>query len=906
MSTYKPGEFEDKWEKVYSEKKTFEPGVDTKKKKFFITVPVPYPDGRLHLGHLYTWTRADVYARFMRMKGFNVLWPQSWHFTGGPMMGMSIRLKNKDPVAISIMQKAGVSPSEMEKFTDPLEMGLYFSKTFKNDMQKAGMSIDWRREFILSYTPHYSKFVEWQLRKLKDKGLIVQGNHPVVWCPREDTPLGDHDRAEGEGESPMLFSIIKFKHDDIVLPVATLRPETVFGATNLWVNKQISYRIIQIRGEKWIVSQEFAKKAEYQFKDIKDQGEFDIGSLLGKNAVNPVNGEELTILNADFVDKDVNTGLVMSVPMHAPFDYFYWEKIKTESPELYRKPKKVIDVLGQESLIEEAVKKAGGQANGLKEATRFVYKKETNDGILNSNSGELSGLAVKQGKEKAIDILKGLSAYDSFYEVSGKVVCRCGSRGLVKLVENQWFIRYSDKELKEKAIAYIEKMNIFPPEAKAQVINSIYNMEDKAMARRGGLGTPLPWNKDWIMEPLSDSTIYMAFYTISHIIKDIDVKEVNDELFDYVFFGVDTKKKPSKKMEDMRREFEYWYPVNLRVTAKDLLTNHLIFFILNHVALFPEDKWPRGLGVNGWLIINDIKMAKSKGNALTISESVEEHGADAVRLIAAASNGIDDVKWSLSDISAAKQRFEVMMDAVEILNDIDNKKSEIDRFLMSRMNYMIKAAEENYSEMKFRNAVFSSFFEGIDNLKFYLDAGGRDEETLRKYINGMVRLIHPVFPFITEEINKKLGGKNLLEESGWPDAGSYKQDEVIENEVSALKSTMEDISKLIKITEKKPSKIVIGIAGKELFDVYNSVVEAAKKTQNPKEIRGVLKTSGEFVEKLLKNPNRIPKNGLDRETEIKLFEELKGYIKRLFGAEIEIKESDDEKAAPGRPKIDLL
>ena len=907
MSTYKPGEFEDKWNKVYAEKKIFQPEINTKKKKFFINVPVAYPDGRLHLGHLYTWTRADIYARFMRMKDYNVLWPQGWHFTGGPIIGMSIRLKDKDPTAIKIMEQSKVSKENIEKFaSDPVQMGLYFSKTFKEDFELAGMSIDWRREFILSYTPQYTKFVEWQLRKLKDKGLITQGNHPVIWCPREDTSLGDHDRAEGEGESPMLFSIIKFKCGELILPVATLRPETVFGVTNIWINDKIKYRKIEVDGESWIVSSEFEKKLPYQLKEIKSASDFDISSIIKTTAVNPVNNEEIPVLNADFVDKDLNTGVVMSVPMHSPADYVYWEKVRESAPSLYKKPKKIIDVDGYENLIEDAVKKNGSDKPGLKEATRFVYKKEASEGKLNDKNGPLSGLTINEGREKAIELLKGLSAYDSIYELSGRVVCRCGSEGLVKMVQNQWFIKYSDKKLKEKAIDHVSRMNIYPQEARAQVINSIYNLEDKAMARRGGLGTPLPWDKEWIVEPLSDSTIYMAFYTISHIIKTLDPGDVNDELFDYVFLGEKPKHQITPKADEMKKEFEYWYPVNLRITAKELLTNHLIFFILNHVALFPEDKWPIGLGINGWLVINDIKMSKSKGNTMLISESIKEFGADIVRSIAATSNGIDDVKWSTSDINTIKQKFEFLMDTIEILNDFGDERRVVDRFLVSKLGRMVVDTESNYSQLKYRNAVFTSFFEGLDYLKFYLEAGGKNRETLKTFISCVIKLVHPIFPFITEELNSRLGAKTLLEESeSWPRAEDYGLDEIAENEVSVLRSTVDDISKLIKITGKTPSRITIGIAPAEKFSTYNEIVESAKKTKNPKELRSMLKRQDAFTDRILKNPNRIPINELDIEIEKKTFEESKEYLTRIFNSEIKVQDSVDEKASPGRPKIEL-
>jgi Leucyl-tRNA synthetase len=118
MSKYELKEIEKKWRNVYEEKKLYEADADENKEKFFITVPVMYPDGRLHTGHMYTWTRADVFARFQRMKGKNVLFPQGFHMTGGPMAGMSLRLKNGDEKAIKIMKEQGATEEDIKKFAE--------------------------------------------------------------------------------------------------------------------------------------------------------------------------------------------------------------------------------------------------------------------------------------------------------------------------------------------------------------------------------------------------------------------------------------------------------------------------------------------------------------------------------------------------------------------------------------------------------------------------------------------------------------------------------------------------------------------------------------------------------------------------------------------------------------------
>ncbi len=903
MPKYEPKEIEEKWRRIYNEKKLYEADIDENKEKFFITVPVMYPDGRLHTGHMYTWVRADIFARFQKMRGKNVLFPQGFHMTGGPMAGMSLRLKNKDQKAIDLMKRQGATDADIERFaSSPLELGLFFGKTYKSDFNLIGASIDWRRNFILSYTKQYSKFVEWQFRTLKKLGYIKQGSHPVIWCPNEDTALGDHDRAEGEGESPVEFTIIKFKLGDIVLPAATLRPETIYGVSNIWINQDGDYKKIHLsNNEEWIVSKEFTEKLGYQSKNAIRIEDFDIKSILGRSAANPINGESIPVLNGKFVKTDINTGIVMSVPMHAPLDYYYYNQINKDMK--LNNPIKIVEVDKDQNIIENAINKFGKDEKGLQEATKYVYKTEFNYGRLNDKNGELSGKPVKEAKESAIELIKKKNAYDRFYEPSKEVICRCGAKGVVKLVENQWFIRYSDKELKEKALDWIGKMNIMPEEARAQLTNAVYNLEDKAATRKGGLGTPLPWDNNWLIEPLSDSTIYMAYYTFSHIIKDIKEEEITDEIFDYILLGKENGKKFDEKIEKMKKEFEYWYPLDLRVTAKELITNHIAFFIMNHIAIFSKDKLPRGISINGWLTVNKQKMSKSKGNTMTIDYVVNEYGADSARLIASASNGMDDADWDLDNINGFKQKIVFILDLTEIIESFQGERKLIDEFLLSKINRLIKNTEKEYENMKYKNAVNYSFFEFTEDIKQYINYGGNNKETIKYALIIFSKLNHPIFPFVTEEINSVINGGELLErQKSWPETKKEYDNEIVENEFDTANKTIDDINSLIKITKSNPKEIIIGIATEEKFDIYNKIREKASIDRNPSELRKGLPVN-DFVNRLLKNPKRLPDKKLDRDKEIRVFEEIKTIIEKNLGSKIKIEESKEDKAMPGKPML---
>ena len=231
---------EEKWRGRWEASKIFETELNSKKQKYFITVAYPYPNSPQHVGHGRTYTLADVHARYMRMKGYNVLFPMAFHYTGTPIISMSQRVLGKDMELLNTFRTIyNLSDDVISTFVIPVEIASFFHKEIKQGMKEMGYSIDWRREFT-TIDKGYSKFISWQFRLLRKKGLVVQGSHPVGWCPKDHNPVSQHDTM-GDVEPDFLeYTLIKFSTDDgYILPTATLRPETIFGVTNLWINPDI-------------------------------------------------------------------------------------------------------------------------------------------------------------------------------------------------------------------------------------------------------------------------------------------------------------------------------------------------------------------------------------------------------------------------------------------------------------------------------------------------------------------------------------------------------------------------------------------------------------------------------------------------------------------------------------------
>jgi len=408
---------ETKWRKKWEEGKDFEADPNDKEKKF-ITVAYPYPNSPQHIGHGRTYTLADVHARFYRMKGYNVLFPMGFHYTGTPILGMAKRVEAGDSEIIDGLKNIyGVAESDIKTFVEPIKIADYFHEEIKAGMVEMGYSIDWRREFT-TIDPVYQKFIEWQINTLRKKNLIIQGSHPVGWCPNDQNPVSQHDTMGDVEPDFTEYILIKFKFEDFVIPTATLRPETLFGVTNLWVNPETNYEKITVDGEKWIVSAECAHKLEFLDRKVTHDGKIRGSELVGKEVALPHKNKMIPMLEASFVESPTGTGLVMSVPAHAPFDYQALVDFKKNQPlgsELQLiKPISIIQTEGYGEIpAKEAVEKLGisdQNDSKLEKATDEIYGKEFYGGVLKQTTEQSAGKKVSEAKDP---IKKWLAAIQS-------------------------------------------------------------------------------------------------------------------------------------------------------------------------------------------------------------------------------------------------------------------------------------------------------------------------------------------------------------------------------------------------------------------------------------------------------------------------------------------------------------
>ncbi len=833
---------EKKWQDKWNKEKVFEANSKEGKPKFFLNFPYPYINSYLHLGHAFSSVRVDIMARYKRMQDFNVLFPQGWHCTGTPVWAAAQRIKENEPKQLAILKNLGFKEEEIKKFSNVKHWIDVFVPAAKEDFTRIGNSVDWRRSFITTdLNPQYDKFIRWQFRKLKEKGLVTTGEYPVVWCPKDNMPVGDHDRVEGEGETTQEFSLLKFKFDDGFLIAATLRPETVYGETNFWVNPDVNYVKVKVEKETWIVSKECSQKLEVQGKNVKLLKEINGKELIGKYCEAPLIGKKIIILPAPFSDPKIGTGLVTSVPSDAPYDYIALRDLQENETEMKKynlnfeeirkiKPIPIID--SKEWGDTPAVKivndmKIKNQKDpNLEKATETIYKAGFYSGKMNSNCEKFSGMSVSEAKEKMKDLMKEKNLLEPFFELTGKVVCRCLTPCVAKIVSDQWFLKYGDKDWKEKTHQALNKMTLYPEITRSQFKYVINWLREWACTHHHGTGTRLPWDEKWIIESLSDSTIYMAYYTISHLINEYPEEKIDDSFFDFIFLS---KGKGDKKMQEMKKEFEYWYPFDVRSSGKDLVQNHLTFCLFNHTAIFPEKYWPKGMSVNGWLLVNGEKMSKSKGNFFTIREILERYPADVIRVnLIYGGEGIDDPNFDLNTAKGIKQKLQQFYEFVLENYHKSQKKTlttKDEKFIESYNKYL-KDGTEAMDKMLFRTAFVNLFYQMQKILKEYTESKDFNQEVLNNFLLTQIRILAPFCPHIAEEIWEKLGNKGFISTAQWPRYEETKkvvrQEDINEKIIESVNERLEKVSQTQQFT-----KIYLYVMPFEIKQIDKNKIEKA-------------------------------------------------------------------------------
>lgn len=934
---------EAKWQKRWDDNRIFEADPKAGKKKFFLTIAFPYPNMPFHVGHGRPYTLTDVYARYMRMRGYNVLFPMAFHYTGTPVLAIAKRVASKESNLIEELKEIYKVPDEqIATFIEPLNIANYFRGDDEDTMKAMGYSIDWRREFT-TIDPPFSSFIGWQFRKLRSKGLIKQGSHPVGWCPNDNNPMGQHD-TKGDVEPEIgEMTLIKFELDGTFLPTGTLRSETIFGVTNIWVRPDLDYVRAEVNEEKWIISNNCADKLLLLGENVKILEPISGKTLIGKEVVNPFTGKKVPVLPASFVDPANATGIVMSVPGHAPFDWIALEELK-KAPNILAsygleskmvldiEPISVISLVGHSEFPALDMLKHVGvkdqKDEKVAEATKEVYSEEFHLGKMKETAGQYSGLSVPEARMRVEAKLVAEGKAERMCELLNRpIYCRCGTEVVVKVLQDQWFIDYGNEQWKVLARECLNLMKIAPEDLRSEFNNVIGWLKEKACARKQGLGTRLPWDPDWIVESLSDSTIYMAYYILAKYVnsKKICAESMTDAVFDYILLGEGEAASVTTEsgldintLKEMREEFLYFYPLDSRNSGRDLVPNHLTFFIFNHAAIFGRELWPKQIVVTGSVLMEGKKMSKSLGNIIPLKEAINSYGVDPFRLtILSTAELLQDADFSPALAKALRERLERLYLSTSELakNEVAAQETKIDRWMLSRLQEYISAMTKAMDNLRFREAIQNSIYLLDQDIQWYLKRSEATENSgqfhiLRKVLETRILFLAPFTPHLCEELWEILGNKNFVSNSGWPeyDESEIDIEALLGEELIAL--LKEDTISILNATKLMPKRITFYVAAQWKWRIYLDALRLVRdrNLKIPLLMKGAMKDSelrkkgkhvASFVEEITQDLIRMPKETIERRlvaseiNELETIFEAKSFLGKELKAKIEIYKEDD-------------
>ncbi|CAF1142501.1 unnamed protein product, partial [Didymodactylos carnosus] len=846
--------------------------------KYFVTFPYPYMNGRLHLGHTFSLSKCEFAVGYQRLKGKHCLFPFGFHCTGMPIRACADKLQRE-------LQEFGFPP----EFPSDEDNNVNETEDAKQQQDHNDIKIENKAKGKKSKAAAKStgEKYQWQIMRslgIDDDNEIKKFSDPLYWLAYfpphvkedldmmglkvNDQPCMDHDRSTGEGVAPQEYTLIKLKiHDDhvpeklkgisqqgVYLVAATLRPETMYGQTNCWLHPDLEYvAFLTKTKEIFICTHRAAKNLSYQ-EYTDEYGRYTVlqeyvgSELLGLPLHAPLSSyETVYTLPMMTIKGDKGTGVVTSVPSDSPDDYAALSDLKNK-PNLREKykikdemvtdynPVPIIELqpygrLSAVTICEQLKIHSQNDRDKLLEAKEKIYLKSFYDGVL--LVGEHKDKKVCDAKKLIRDFLIKNQQACAYYEPESKIISRSSDECVVALCD-QWYLDYGNEEWKSKTRHVLEQLNTYGDDTRKNFEMTIDWLHEHACSRSYGLGTKLPWDDKYLIESLSDSTVYMSYYTVAHLLQAKDSfngsipgpakilpHQMTIDVWDYIFFKDAPYPKteiPKTTLDILRNEFQYWYPVDLRTSGKDLIPNHLTYALYNHCAMWPnenDNKWPKAFRSNGHLLLNAEKMSKSTGNFLTLVQAVEKFSADGMRLtLADAGDTVEDANFDEKMAEAQLLRLYTFVDWVkEVLNinesskpvpsspdsgilstvinwvkdtlsisdqqqpiyRTDTKYNYYDNVFISEINRSIKLAEENYEKMIYKDVLKHGFFELQTARDNYRDLCSENElmniNLIRHFIEIQALLLAPICPHICEYVWQLLHpNEATIMNAKWPSA----------------------------------------------------------------------------------------------------------------------------------------
>lgn len=749
MSVYKPNEVEAKWQKTWETNQQYKTNTeDSSKPKYYTLEMLPYPSGKIHMGHVRNYSIGDVIARFKKMQGYNVLHPMGWDSFGLPAENAAI--------------KHGIHPHKwtMENIED-----------MKGQLKLLGLSYDWDREIATS-TPEYYKFTQEIFLKFLEHGLAYKKKSFVNWCPSCETVLANEQVVQGACErcdsvvvkkdlEQWYFKTTHFAEEllqdldtldgwpekvktmqknwigkstgaeitfdidgtDKSVTVFTTRPDTVYGVSYMvlapeheLVKELVAGTEYEEEVAKFIAKMHTMTEIERTSSDLEKEGMF-----IGKHVINPLNGEKVELWIANYVLVDYGTGAVMAVPAHDERDGEFASKYNLNA----------IEVINEDNIMINS-----GEFDGMEASKAF-------DAII----AKLEEMKI--GKKTVNYRLRDWLLSRQRYWGCPIPVVYCDECGLVpEKKENLPVLLPTDIEFTGKGESPLTTSKAF------------------MNATCPCCGKPARREVD-TMDTFVDSSWYFLRYIDAQNTKEPFAKDVVDK----------------------------WMPVDQYIGGVEHAIMHLLysrFFVkaFNEMGMVDFKEPFKNLLTQGMVLKDGSKMSKSKGNVVSPLEIIDEYGADTARLfVLFAAPPERDLEWSDQGVEGCFRFLNRVYRLVDELADITKSEATLgeltkeDKAMRFTINATLKKVTEDLNEKFGFNTAISALMELINEMYKYKELENRNDAVIKEAIETIVTILAPFAPHIGEELWIMIGKDGSIFDISWP---SYDESALVKDEVEVV------------------------------------------------------------------------------------------------------------------------
>lgn len=760
---YTPTDVEDKWYKYWEENGLFKAEDESDKPPFCIVIPPPNVTGVLHMGHALNNTLQDILCRYKRMKGFNVLWQP-----GTDHAGIATQNVVEKALALEGTDRHAIG---REKF---IEMVWDWRKKYGgiiiNQLKKLGSSCDWTRERF-TMDEGLSRAVREVFVSLYNKGLIYRGDYIINWCPRCHTALADLEVEHEERDSFLYHIKYSYEAGGGALIVATTRPETLLGDTAVAVNPE-----------------------DERYQNLK-----------GKNVLLPVLNRPIPVIFDGYVDKAFGTGALKVTPAHDANDFEIGNRHNLERI-------KVIDESGR----------------------------------MNEAAGPYNGLDRFECREKILEDLKlqGLLEKEEPYRNATGHCYRCKTM-IEPLLSKQWFVKIAP--LAEKAVEAVKsgRTRIIPATWENVYFEWMNNIKDWCISRQIWWGHRIP---AWYCDDCGEVIVAKEAPASCGNCGSINLRQDTDVLdtwFSSALWPFSTLGWPDKTPA-----LKTFYPTSALVTGFDIL----FFWVARMMMMglhFMNDVPFRHVYIHA--LVRDAegkKMSKSKGNVIDPLEVIEQSGTDAFRftLAAFAAQG-RDVKLSEDRIEGYRHFVNKIWNSsrLVLMNMDENNHGHVesanrslpDRWILTRLGQVSDDIGRALDEYRFNDAASLCYqFVWHEFCDWYIELAkerlyGQDELlkrsvqlTLKEVLMGMLRLLHPFMPFVTEDIWQRIPGiKGSIMKAEFPRSSDFLNDKGALDDMDLIMGIITGVRNIRGEMNIHPSKtvdIIMDILDERHVEIINN------------------------------------------------------------------------------------